>query len=67
MNVALAVAPLILLAVGFIVFCLYDIWSKPSSRHLPRWAWTAICLVSIPLGGLAYLLWGRDTPGGNGV
>ncbi|HVL52370.1 MAG TPA: PLDc N-terminal domain-containing protein, partial [Actinomycetota bacterium] len=26
----------------------------------PKWAWAIICVVSIPLGGIVYLLAGRE-------
>ena len=54
-----AFAPIIVLAVAFVAYCLVDIARHPV-RHLPKWAWVLICLVSIPLGGIVYLLVGRD-------
>jgi hypothetical protein len=54
-----AVAPLIAVAVAFVGYCLYDI-SRSDVRYLPKWAWALICVVSIPLGGIAYLLLGRE-------
>lgn len=55
-----ALAPLILLAVGFVVWVLVDIIRAESVQHLPKWAWAVISVVSIPLGGIVYLLLGRD-------
>jgi hypothetical protein len=54
-----AFAPVIVLAVAFVVFCWVDIARHPV-RHLPKWAWAVICVISIPLGGVVYLLLGRD-------
>lgn len=54
-----AVAPLILVAAAFVGFCLYDI-ARHDVRYLPKWVWVVICLVSIPLGGIVYLLIGRE-------
>ncbi len=54
-----ALAPIALLAVGFAGYCLYDL-SRSPVRHLPKWAWALICVASIPLGGIVYLLIGRD-------
>lgn len=57
-RTALALLPLALLAVGFVVYCLVDI-ARSEVRHLPKWAWMLICVASIPLGGVIYLLVGR--------
>jgi hypothetical protein len=53
-----AFVPLILLGVGFVGYCLYDL-SRNDVRHLPKWAWALICVITIPLGGIAYLFVGR--------
>jgi hypothetical protein len=57
-----AFPPLILLvlAVGFGVYCLVDLVRAPSVKRLPKWAWALLILVSEPLGGILYLLLGRD-------
>ena len=55
-----ALAPVLLLMVGFAVFCLIDISRAPSTAYVPKWAWALICVVSIPLGGVLYLLLGRQ-------
>lgn len=57
-RTALALLPLALLAVGFVVYCLVDI-ARSEVRHLPKWAWMLICVASIPFGGVIYLLVGR--------
>jgi hypothetical protein len=53
-----ALAPLVVLAVAFVVFCLLDL-RKAEVRWLPKWAWAIICVISIPLGGIVYLAVGR--------
>ena len=55
-----AIAPLIVLAIGFVVFCLVDI-ARHDVKYIPKWVWALICVVSIPLGGIVYLLVGRDS------
>ena len=55
-----ALAPVIVVAVGFVVFCLVDI-ARNEVRHLPKWLWVLICVLSIPLGGIVYLLVGRGS------
>lgn len=54
-----ALAPIVLAAAGFAGYCLYDL-SRSPVRHLPKWVWALLCVVSIPLGGILYLLIGRD-------
>lgn len=53
-----ALAPVILAFLLFEVYCLVDI-ARRDVRRLPRWAWYFVVLLSIPLGGVAYLLLGR--------
>ena len=53
-----AVAPVVLLALAFVAYCLYDL-SRSQVRYLPRWAWALVCLLSIPVGGIVYLLIGK--------
>lgn len=59
MNPA-ALVPLVLVAVGFVVFCLVDLSREGEVRYLPKWAWAVICVVSVPLGGIVYLALGRS-------
>lgn len=53
-----AIAPLIAVAVAFVGYCLYDI-SRNEVKHLPKLVWALICVITVPLGGIAYLLIGR--------
>ncbi len=57
-NIA-AIAPLIVLVLAFVVYCWVDI-SRGEVRHLPKWLWRLIVVLSIPLGGIVYLLIGRE-------
>ncbi|MCP3999050.1 MAG: PLDc_N domain-containing protein [bacterium] len=45
---------------GFVVWCWVDI-SRNEVRYLPKWLWAVICIISIPIGAIVYLLVGRDT------
>jgi hypothetical protein len=54
-----ALAPIVVMAVAFVAFCLVDI-ARHEVRHLPKWAWALVCVFSVPLGGIVYLLVGRD-------
>jgi len=51
---------LLVVAVGFTVYCLVDIARAAAVRYLSKWAWVLICLISEPLGGIVYLIVGRD-------
>lgn len=55
-----ALVPIVVLALGFIVFCLVDI-ARHDVKYIPKWGWALICCVSVPMGGIVYLLLGRDT------
>jgi hypothetical protein len=52
-------APLVVLAVVFVGYCLFDVF-RSDVRYLPRWAWAAVCVLSVPMGGIVYLLIGRE-------
>ncbi|MGA7269798.1 MAG: PLDc N-terminal domain-containing protein [Acidimicrobiia bacterium] len=54
-----AVVPVAVLLAAFVIYCWVDI-SRSRVRYLPKWAWAVICGVSIPVGGIVYLLVGRD-------
>lgn len=54
-----ALAPLIVLAVALAIYALVDLVRAPAVRYLPKWAWALICVLSLPLGPLAYLTLGR--------
>ena len=56
---AAAVVPIVVIAVAFVVFCLVDLVRADQVRYLPRWAWAIVCVVSVPLGGIVYLILGR--------
>ena len=55
-----ALAPIIVVAFGFAAYCVGDVVRSPATRYLPKWAWVLICLSSIPIGGIAYLVVGRS-------
>lgn len=55
------VIPLILLVCFYLGTCFYSIFKNEHVKHLPRWVWALICIISIPLGGILYFIIGRDT------
>lgn len=58
---AAALAPLVIVLIAFLIYCLVDLFRADagSIRYLPRWVWAIICFISIPLGGIIYLVVGR--------
>ena len=56
----LALAPLVLLGVALVGYCLYDLARAPGARFLPKWTWALICCLSVPLGPILYLTLGRS-------
>ena len=59
MRALAALLPALLLAVLFIAYCLRDLARAEQVRWLPKWAWGIVCVVSVRLGGLLYLLLAR--------
>ncbi len=59
MNAGFGPILVLLVAVGFEVFCLVDLARAEEVRYLPKWGWLIVSLVSIPLGGIIYLVVGR--------
>ena len=55
-----ALAPLIVLAAALSLYALIDLVRAPAVRYLPKWAWALICVLTLPLGPLAYLTLGRS-------
>ena len=56
---ARALVPIVVLAVAWIGFCLFDL-SRSQVRHLPKWTWALVIVLSVPFGGVAYLAVGRE-------
>ena len=58
-TLLLALIPLALFSLAWIGYCWYDI-ARSDVKHLPKWAWALIVVLSVPIGGIAYLLIGRE-------
>ena len=56
---AAVLVPIAVVAVAFEIFCLIDLYRAAAVRYLPKWAWAGISVISIPLGGIAYLTIGK--------
>ena len=62
-----ALVPLGLAWLGWLVYCLVAVVRAPAVRYLPRWAWALVCLVTVPIGGIVFLVLGRaEAAGGAG-
>jgi hypothetical protein len=60
-RLLLALAPLVIVAIGFDAYCLMNLVRSRSVRYLPKVVWAIVILfISFPLGGLLYLFVGRD-------
>ncbi|MEN9607031.1 MAG: hypothetical protein RL605_859 [Actinomycetota bacterium] len=53
----LAVAAIVVFTVFVAVFA--GSANRADVRVLPRWLWVLLCLAATPIGGIAYLLFGR--------
>jgi hypothetical protein len=54
-----ALIALLAVGLGFVVYCLLDVVRAREFRSLDRETWALICLVSLPLGGILYLAFGK--------
>jgi nucleoside recognition membrane protein YjiH len=59
---AAALVPILVVAAVFVIYCWIDI-ARTRVKYLPKWAWAIICIISVPLGGIVYLLVGREESG----
>jgi hypothetical protein len=53
-------APVGVLLLAFVVYCWVDI-ARHEVRYLPKWAWAIIAVMSVPVGGVVYLIVGRES------
>ena len=54
------IIPILIISLAFVVYCVADA-VRHDVKYLPKWLWIVICLVSVPLGGIIYLIVGRDS------
>jgi hypothetical protein len=53
-----ALAPLIVLAVVWVGYCWWDL-RRSDVQYMPKWGWALVIALSVPIGGIVYLLIGR--------
>ena len=68
MGTIAVLLPALLLAALFIGYCLRDLARAERVRWIPKWAWGILCVISVPLGGMLYLLLAKppDRPDSDG-
>ena len=54
--------PVLAVAVAFAAWCLVDVARAGQVRYLPKWVWVVVICVSVPGGGLVYLIFGKARP-----
>ena len=54
-----AAVVVVMTVVRFETFCLRDIAAADEVRCFTKRGWSVLCVCCIPLGGIAYLLYGR--------
>jgi hypothetical protein len=54
-----ALVPVVVLFVAFEAYCLVDL-ARSQTRGLPKWAWALLILLVNPIGGIVYLIVGRE-------
>jgi hypothetical protein len=55
--------PVVIALLAFDIFCLVDLYRAEEVGYLPKWAWAIIILVMHLLGGIGYLIVGRNRHG----
>lgn len=68
MRTLAVLLPALLSAAIFVGYCLRDLARAERVRWVPKWAWGILCVISVPLGGMLYLLLGKpsDRPPSDG-
>jgi ABC-2 type transport system ATP-binding protein len=54
--------PVLAVAAAFMAWCLVDLARAGQVRYLPKWVWAVVICVSVPGGGLVYLIVGKARP-----
>lgn len=55
--------PVIIIIALYLIICFVDLFKVNKTKFLPKWAWSLIICISVPLGGIIYYLLGRDVLG----
>jgi ABC-type tungstate transport system substrate-binding protein len=60
----IGIVAVIVLAVQFVRFCLDDLGNATEVRMFTPQVWALLIIITIPIGGMLYLIYGRSGPGG---
>ncbi|TPR12312.1 hypothetical protein DY048_07905 [Apilactobacillus timberlakei] len=58
MNLRIII-PLIFIFFLYLYLCINFILKTNQTRFLPKWLWAILCVISIPLGGILFIIFGR--------
>lgn len=58
MNLRIIV-PLILIFLIYVYICIDFLLKTNNTKFLPKWLWAIFCLLSVPLGGILFIIFGR--------
>lgn len=53
------IIPLVVIQLGLMVFCLFDLSKRETVKYLPKWGWVLVVVLGELLGPIIYLLIGR--------
>mgnify|MGYP007084543374 CR=1 FL=1 len=53
------IALIIILLLGYAALCISEVEKAVEVRWFPKWVWLIITFISIPLGGIIFLLFGN--------
>jgi uncharacterized membrane protein len=59
MLAGLAFTAGLLVAAGWVALWVYVLSREGEVRFLPRWVWALLCVLCVPTGAIAYLIFGR--------
>jgi len=57
---AIAALGILVVVVAFTIQVVADLAQARHTRLMPREAWLVVCVLSMPIGGILYLMYGKD-------
>ena len=53
------IIPLVVIQLGLMIFCLFDLKNREVVKYLPKWGWALVIIFGELIGPIVYLLIGR--------